>query len=46
MKPACKGKLPILTQVRKGFAYGEQQDYFDAANCIGMPISTASRASS
>lgn len=36
MKPSCKGKLPILTQVRKEFAYGEQQDYFDAANCIGM----------
>ncbi|BCS20317.1 alpha-amylase [Aspergillus puulaauensis] len=36
MKPACKGKLPILTQVRKDFAYGEQQDYFDATNCIGF----------
>lgn len=40
MEPACKGKLPILTQVRKDFAYGEQQDYFDATNCIGMSKST------
>lgn len=38
MTPACKGKLPILTQARKHFAYGEQQDYFDAPHCIGMPL--------
>lgn len=36
MTPACKGKLPILTQARKHFAYGEQQDYFDAPHCIGF----------
>jgi alpha-amylase len=35
MTPACKGKLPILSRARKHFAYGEQQDYFEAANCIG-----------
>ncbi|KAL4788600.1 glycoside hydrolase superfamily [Aspergillus varians] len=36
MTPACDGKLPILTQARRDFAYGEQQDYFDAPNCIGF----------
>nr|UBX54574.1 glycoside hydrolase [Aspergillus sp.] len=36
MTPACNGKLPILTQARKSFAYGEQQDYFDTPNCIGF----------
>nr|BAC55903.1 hypothetical protein [Aspergillus oryzae] len=35
LKRACKGKLPILTRARKLYAYGEQQDYFDQANCIG-----------
>ncbi|KAI9369674.1 glycoside hydrolase superfamily [Aspergillus egyptiacus] len=33
---ACNGNLPILTHARKHFAYGEQQDYFDAPNCIGF----------
>lgn len=28
-------QLPILTRTRKLFAYGEQQDYFDQAHCIG-----------
>ncbi|KOC12109.1 alpha-amylase [Aspergillus flavus AF70] len=36
LKRACKGKLPILTRARKLYAYGEQQDYFDQANCIGF----------
>jgi len=36
MVPACDGKLPILTQARKRYAYGEQEDYFDQPNCIGM----------
>ncbi|KAL4862851.1 hypothetical protein BDV12DRAFT_206906 [Aspergillus spectabilis] len=36
MTPACQGKLPILSRARKHFAYGEQQDYFDAPNCIGF----------
>ncbi|KAL4924084.1 alpha-amylase [Aspergillus undulatus] len=36
LTPACKGKLPILVRARKHFAYGEQQDYFDAPNCIGF----------
>ncbi|KAF9889658.1 hypothetical protein FE257_007166 [Aspergillus nanangensis] len=35
MVPACDGKLPLLAQLRKEFAYGEQQDYFDEPNCIG-----------
>lgn len=35
MTPACDGKLPILTQARKRYAYGEQEDYFDQPNCIG-----------
>ncbi|KAL4988800.1 glycoside hydrolase superfamily [Aspergillus falconensis] len=34
--PACNGNLPILTLARKHFAYGEQQDYFDAPNCLGF----------
>ncbi|PYI08061.1 putative alpha-amylase [Aspergillus sclerotiicarbonarius CBS 121057] len=36
MVPACEGKLPILMQARKQYAYGEQQDYFDQANCVGF----------
>ncbi|KAF5861210.1 hypothetical protein ETB97_000523 [Aspergillus alliaceus] len=36
LKRACKGKLPILTRARKLYAYGEQEDYFDQANCIGF----------
>ncbi|RAL06907.1 alpha-amylase [Aspergillus homomorphus CBS 101889] len=29
-------QLPILTRVRKLYAYGEQQDYLDEAHCIGF----------
>ena len=36
MTPACNGKLPLLTQVRKLYAHGEQVDYFDQPNCIGL----------
>ncbi|KAJ5089845.1 CAZyme family GH13 [Penicillium argentinense] len=36
MKPACDGKLPILMQARKNYAYGEQENYFDQPNCIGF----------
>ncbi|OQE26462.1 hypothetical protein PENSTE_c005G04893 [Penicillium steckii] len=36
MIPACDGKLPLLTQARKRYAYGEQEDYFDDPNCIGF----------
>ncbi|KAJ5202080.1 CAZyme family GH13 [Penicillium cinerascens] len=36
MTPSCDGKLPILTQARKRYAYGEQEDYFDQPNCIGF----------
>ncbi|KAJ6003437.1 Glycoside hydrolase superfamily [Penicillium sp. IBT 35674x] len=35
-RPACSGKLPILMQARKLYAYGEQRDYFDKRNCIGF----------
>ncbi|KAJ5953651.1 Glycoside hydrolase superfamily [Penicillium verhagenii] len=34
--PACSGKLPILMQARKLYAYGEQRDYFDKRHCIGF----------
>ncbi|PYI36077.1 alpha-amylase [Aspergillus indologenus CBS 114.80] len=34
--PAYAYHLPILTRTRKLFAYGEQQDYFDQAHCIGF----------
>lgn len=34
--PACGGKLPDLTLARKLYAYGEQNDYFDEANCISI----------
>ncbi|KAF9883171.1 hypothetical protein FE257_003891 [Aspergillus nanangensis] len=34
--PSCEGRLPILTQARKLYAYGEQQDYYDLSNCIGF----------
>lgn len=33
--PAAQGKIPDLTLARKLYAYGEQNDYFDDANCIG-----------
>ncbi|KAL4907745.1 hypothetical protein BDW74DRAFT_148051 [Aspergillus multicolor] len=36
LTPACAGKLPVLALARKHFAYGEQEDYFDAPNCIGF----------
>ncbi|KAF7593846.1 hypothetical protein BBP40_010781 [Aspergillus hancockii] len=35
MTPSCGGKLPILARARKLYAYGEQCNYFDQANCIG-----------
>lgn len=38
-KPACSGKLPILMQARKLYAYGEQRDYFDKRHCIGKSCS-------
>ncbi|CAG7994898.1 unnamed protein product [Penicillium nalgiovense] len=34
--PSCNGLLPVLTQARKLYAYGEQQDYFNQPNCIGF----------
>ncbi|TKA63101.1 hypothetical protein B0A49_11815, partial [Cryomyces minteri] len=34
--PACGGKLADLTLVRKLYAYGDQEDYFNDANCIGF----------
>ncbi|KAA6411902.1 MAG: putative glucan 1 [Lasallia pustulata] len=33
--PSCGGQLPTLCLARKLYAYGEQDDYFDAPNCIG-----------
>ena len=33
--PTCNGKLPDLILARKLYAYGKQNDYFDAPNCIG-----------
>ncbi|GAB1208717.1 hypothetical protein APSETT445_007468 [Aspergillus pseudonomiae] len=36
MTPSCGGKLPVLARARKLYAYGEQCDYFDQANCIGV----------
>lgn len=38
LPPSCDGKLPVLILARKLYAYGEQQDYFDRRNCIGMNI--------
>ena len=34
--PACGGKLADMTLARKLYAYGDQEDYFDEANCIGF----------
>ena len=34
--PSCGGKLPDLALARKMYAYGDQEDYFDEANCIGF----------
>lgn len=33
--PSCGGKLPDLVLARKLYAYGEENDYFDQANCVG-----------
>ena len=33
--PTCDGKLADLVLARNLYAYGEQQDYFQEANCIG-----------
>ena len=34
--PACGGKLADLILARKLYAHGDQDDYFDEANCIGF----------
>jgi alpha-amylase len=33
--PSCGGKLPDIALARKLYAYGEQDDYMEEANCIG-----------
>jgi len=33
--PACGGKLPDLILARNLYSYGQQDDYFEEANCIG-----------
>ncbi|CAI6342040.1 unnamed protein product [Periconia digitata] len=33
--PTCNGKLADLILARKLYAYGEQHDYFDDADCVG-----------
>lgn len=33
--PSCGGKLPDLCLARNLYAYGEQHDYFDYAQCVG-----------
>lgn len=33
--PACGGKLPALLAARKLYSYGEQNDYWNSANCVG-----------
>ena len=33
--PSCGGKLPDLCLARKLYAYGKQNDYFNAPHCIG-----------
>ena len=33
--PSCSGKLPDLCLARKLYAYGKQNDYFNAPHCIG-----------
>lgn len=35
LPPSAQGKIPDLCLARKLYAYGEQNDYFDEANCIG-----------
>ncbi|KAF2873985.1 glucan 1,4-alpha-maltohexaosidase precursor [Massariosphaeria phaeospora] len=34
--PSCGGKLADLMLARKLYAYGEQDDYWDNANCVGF----------
>lgn len=34
--PSCGGKLPDMILARKLYAYGDQEDYWDDANCIGF----------
>lgn len=34
-KPSCGNKLADMTLARRLYAYGEQDDYWDQANCIG-----------
>ena len=34
-EPACGGKLPDICLARKLYSYGQQNDYFDNAHCIG-----------
>ena len=34
--PSCGDKLADITLARKLYAYGEQDDYWDQANCIGF----------
>ncbi|WPH03573.1 glycoside hydrolase family 13 protein [Acrodontium crateriforme] len=34
--PSCGGKLPDMTLARKLYAYGQQDEYLDQANCIGF----------
>jgi alpha-amylase len=34
--PSCGGKLADLVLARKLYAYGDQEDYWDDANCIGF----------
>lgn len=46
MTPSCGGKLPVLARARKLYAYGEQCDYFDQANCIGVHPSSIHGAGS
>jgi len=33
--PSCGNKLADMVLARKLYAYGDQDDYFDSANCIG-----------
>lgn len=33
---SCNGRLHILMRARKLFAHGEQRDYFNRRNCIGL----------
>lgn len=34
--PACGDKIADMAAARKHYAYGEQDDYWDQANCIGF----------